>query len=190
VDNPGTNKRRASSTLPRHSSKGVIDLATAHGNEDATAYVASLELASRLSSVFGCRSIHAKPAGCAGREGIMEELIARLVANVGIDREAAEKSVGIILEFLRKEGPADKVQALIDSLPGAEALIAAQESTGGGLFSMGGLMGAGSKMMAAGLSMGEVQAVSRETLAFAREKAGEDTVGEIVGAIPGLSQFI
>lgn len=120
----------------------------------------------------------------------MEELIARLVANVGIDKEAAEKSVGIILDFLRKEGPADKVQALIDSLPGAEALIAAQESAGGGLFSMGGLMGAGTKMMAAGLSMGQVQAVSRETLAFAREKAGEDTVGEIVGAVPGLSQFI
>ena len=120
----------------------------------------------------------------------MEELIARLVATAGIDREAAEKSVGIILEFLRKEGPADKVQALIDQLPGAEALIKAQEAAGGGLFSMGGIMGAGSKMMAAGLSMGQVQTVSRETLAFAREKAGEDTVGEIVGAIPGLSQFI
>jgi len=120
----------------------------------------------------------------------MEELIARLVANVGIDKEAAEKSVGIILEFLRKEGPADKVQALIDRLPGAEALIAAQESGGGGLFSMGGIMGAGTKMMAAGLNMGQVQAVARETLTFAREKAGEDTVGEIVGAVPGLSQFI
>ena len=120
----------------------------------------------------------------------MEELIARLVANVGIDKQAAEKSVGIILEFLRKEGPADKVQALLDRLPGAEALIAAQESSGGGLFSMGGIMGAGTKMMAAGLSMTQVQAVARETLSFAREKAGEDTVGEIVGAVPGLSQFI
>jgi hypothetical protein len=52
----------------------------------------------------------------------MEELIARLVANIGIEQQAAEKSVGIILEFLRKEGPADKVQALLDKLPGAEAL--------------------------------------------------------------------
>lgn len=120
----------------------------------------------------------------------MEELIARLVATVGIDAATAEKSVGIILEFLRKEGPTDKVQALIDRLPGAEALIQAQEAAGGGLFSMGGIMGAGSKMMAAGLSMGQVQAVSRETLAFAREKIGEDTVGEIVGAVPGLSQFV
>ena len=49
----------------------------------------------------------------------MDELIARLVANVGIDRTQAERAVGIIFDFLRKEGPADKVQALIDRLPGA-----------------------------------------------------------------------
>ncbi|HET9414287.1 MAG TPA: DUF2267 domain-containing protein, partial [Pseudolabrys sp.] len=47
----------------------------------------------------------------------MDELVARLVANVGVDRGTAEKAVGIILGFLRKEGPPDKVQALIDRLP-------------------------------------------------------------------------
>jgi hypothetical protein len=123
----------------------------------------------------------------------MEALIARLVANVGVDRNAAEKSVGIILGFLIKEGPADKVQALIDRLPGAQALLQAQQAAdagGGGLFSMGGLMGAGTKMMAAGLSMGQVQGVTKEVIAFSREKVGEDAVGEIVGAIPGLSQFV
>ena len=51
-------------------------------------------------------------------------------------------------------------------------------------------MGAGSRMMAAGLTMGQVQAVTRETIAFAREKIGEDAIGEIVGSIPGLSQFV
>ncbi len=120
----------------------------------------------------------------------MDELIARLVANAGVDRTAAEKSVGIILDFLQKEGPPDQVQALIGKLPGAQALLAAEQSAGGGMFAMGGLMGAGSKMMAAGLSMGQVQAVTKETIAFAREKAGEDTIGEIVGSIPGLGQFI
>jgi len=123
----------------------------------------------------------------------MDELIARLVANVGVDRAAAEKAVGIILEFLRAEGPADTVKALIDQLPGADALLQAQQGLdagGGGMFAMGGLMGAGTKMMAAGLSMGQVQGVTRETIAFAREKAGEDAIGEVVGAIPGLSQFV
>ena len=122
----------------------------------------------------------------------MEELIARLVANVGVDRAAAEKSVGIILDFLVKEGPPDKVQVLIDRLPGAQALLQAQQAgdAGGGMFSMGGLMGAGTKMMALGLSMGQVQGVTKEVIAYSREKAGEDAIGEIVGAIPGLSQFV
>jgi hypothetical protein len=123
----------------------------------------------------------------------MDELISRLVANVGVDRETAEKALAIMFEFLRKEGPPDKVKALLDRLPGAEELMESQEgvdSSGGGMFALGGIMGAGTKMMAAGLSMAQVQGVARETLAFAREKAGEDTVGEIVGAVPGLSQFI
>lgn len=123
----------------------------------------------------------------------MDELIARLVNNVGIDRNAAEKAVGIIFEFLRKEGPPEKVQALIDRLPGAEELMEAQEgvdASGGGMFAIGGLMGAGTKMMAAGLSMGQVQGVTREVIAYAREQAGDEAVGEIVGAIPGLGQFL
>ncbi len=122
----------------------------------------------------------------------MDELIARLVANVGIEQAAAEKAVGIIFDFLRKEGPADKVQALIDRMPGAQALIEAQEGSnpGGGMFAMGGIMGAGAKMMAAGLSMTQVQGLTHEVIGYAREKAGEDAIGEIVGAIPGLSQFV
>lgn len=119
----------------------------------------------------------------------MDELVGRLVANVGVDRGTAEKAVAIILDFLRKEGPPDKVQALIDRLPGVEALLA-QHLESGGAFPMGGIMGAGTKMMSAGLSMGQVQGVTRETIAYAREKIGDDAVGEIVGAIPGLSQFV
>jgi hypothetical protein len=124
----------------------------------------------------------------------MDELIARLVADVGIDRAAAEKAVGIILEFLVKEGPADKVQALLAKLPGAEAVMqkAASESDTGGMMggAMGGVMGAGMRMMSAGLSMGQVQSVTRAVIAYTREKAGEDAVGEIVAAIPGLAQFV
>jgi len=121
----------------------------------------------------------------------MDELIARLVANVGVDQTAAEKAVAIIFDFLRKEGPADKVEALMAQLPGAQQFMQThQADVGGGMFGMGGLMGAGTAMMAAGLSMGQVQGVTKEVIAFARERAGEDAIGEIVGAIPGLSQFV
>ena len=121
----------------------------------------------------------------------MDELIGRLVANVGVEQAAAATAVGIILQFLIKEGPADKVRALIDKLPGADEVIksAPPDSNSGGMFG-GGIMAAGTRMMAAGLSMGEVQAVTRETIGYAREKAGEDAVGDIVSAIPGLAQFV
>jgi hypothetical protein len=71
-------------------------------------------------------------------------------------------------------------------MPGAEA--AAQQ--GASSLGMGGVMGAGAALMGLGLGMSQVQGVTRVVMAHARETAGEDTVGEIVGAIPGLSQFI
>jgi hypothetical protein len=124
----------------------------------------------------------------------MDELIDRIVANVRVERPVAERAIGIILAFLRKEGPREKVDALIAQLPGAEALMLAADDEespgGGGMFGMGGVMGAANRMMAAGLSMGQVQGVTQEVVAYTREKAGEDSVGEVVGAIPGLSQFV
>jgi hypothetical protein len=116
----------------------------------------------------------------------MDELVRRLVANVGIDAAVAEKAVGIILAFLLTEGPPNKVQALIDQLPGAEAAVKAES---GGI-GMGGIMGVGTKLMAAGLGMSEMQGVTREIIAFSKEKAGAEAVDEIVGSIPGLGQFI
>ena len=123
----------------------------------------------------------------------MDELIARLVADVGIDRSAAEKAVGIILDFLVKEGPADKVQPLLAKLPGAQTLLTQAASEGGGAFGGmmgGGVMGAGMRMMSAGLSMGEVQDVARTVLGYAREKAGDKAISEVGAAIPGLAQFV
>jgi len=117
----------------------------------------------------------------------MDELIGRLVADVGIDRAAAETAVATILDFLAKEGPADKMRVLMGRLPGADALMQKAPSDGGG---MGGIMGAGMRMMSAGLSMDQVQAITRQFIAFTGEKIGEDEVGEIVEAIPGLSQFV
>ena len=118
----------------------------------------------------------------------MDELIGRLVAETGVGRAAAEKAVGIILGFLVKEGPPDKVQPLLAKLPGAQALIDKVDDGGAG--SMGGVMGAGMRIMAAGLSMGQVQNLARTVLAYTREKAGADTVGQIAAAIPGLAQFV
>ena len=115
----------------------------------------------------------------------MDELVGRLVADLGIDREVAAKAVGIILAFLVKEGPPDKVKALLDGLPGSAAVLQSAADVPASAFGMGGIMGAGTQLMALGLGMGQVQGVTRLVMAYAREKAGDDAVGEIVGAIPG-----
>jgi len=120
----------------------------------------------------------------------MDELIGRLASKAGIDDAVAEKTIGIILGFLRSEGPSDKVQALIDNIPGAEAAITASNN-GGGLARLmgGGLMAVGTKLMALGLGMSEIQSVARELFRFGRDKIGADQMGEIISGTPGLSQF-
>ena len=89
----------------------------------------------------------------------MDELIGRLAVKAGIDNAVAEKTVGIILGFLRNEGPSDKVQALIDQIPGAEAAIAASgKSSGLGRLMGGGLMALGTRLMGLGLGMAKFRA--------------------------------
>ena len=129
----------------------------------------------------------------------MNELIERIVNNVGIDAATAEKAVGIIMNFLLNEGPRDKVRELLARIPGGEAYAAQAaepaESGFGGFGGLGSLMGGGmmkafNELTGAGLNMAQIQAVTRETVHYARDKAGEDLVGQVVGSIPGLSQFV
>lgn len=124
------------------------------------------------------------------KAGLMEELSEQLAVKVGIDKAIAEKTIGIILGFLRNEGPQDQVKALIDNIPGAEAAIQSS-NTGGGLGGLmgGGLMALGRKLMGLGLGMGEIQSVARELFKFGRDKIGADQMGEIISGTPGLSQF-
>jgi hypothetical protein len=120
----------------------------------------------------------------------MDELIGRLAVKAGIDEAVAEKTIGIILDFLRKEGPSEKVQALIEQIPGAEATITASSNSGGLARLMGGgLMALGTKLMALGLSMGQIQSVAREIFKLGRDKIGSEQMSAIIAATPGLSQF-
>ena len=120
----------------------------------------------------------------------MDELVGQLAAKAGIDNVVAEKTVGIVLGFLRSEGPSDKVQVLIDKIPGAEAAIA-DSSTGGGLTRLmgGGLMALGTRLMSLGLGMSDIQNIARELFRFGRDKIGADQMCEIIAGTPGLRQF-
>jgi hypothetical protein len=128
----------------------------------------------------------------------MEELVTRIAAATGLDVDTARKAASIVLAFLAKEAPADVMAALFAAVPGtAEAAASPDAAEGGGLLGgLAGMMGGGGVMAlagqlnSAGVPMGDLAALGKEFFAFGREKAGEDTVGAIVGAVPGLGQFV
>lgn len=127
---------------------------------------------------------------------MIQDLITRVAGAAGLDEGLAAKAVGMILGFLQKEGPQEQVQQMLAALPGATDLIAQSEGGGGGLMGMmgglmgGGIMGLGANLMGAGLDMGQISTVGKELMAFGRENAGEDVMGQIVANTPGLSQFV
>jgi hypothetical protein len=161
----------------------------------------TIQLAMKARLSYVRRDLAAGSSRTSPEEAPMQELIDRIVANVGVDQGLAEKALGIILGFLQKEGPAAEIGQMMEAMPGAADLIAqhAPEAGGGGgllggLMGMmgggGGVMALGQQLMGAGLSMGQMGELGKEVFAYGREKAGEDAMGAIVGAIPGLGQFV
>ena len=122
----------------------------------------------------------------------MEALIARITEATGLEPAVAQKAVELILGFLSKEGPAEEVGKLMAAIPGANEALATSGDGGPGsmMGGGGGVMALGTKLMAAGIPMGQMQPLARELFAYGREHAGEDTMGAIVGSIPGLGQFL
>ena len=130
----------------------------------------------------------------------MNELVTRVADAVGIEPALAEKAIGMMLGFLQREAADGPVAKMIESIPGAVELVAKYngEGTGGGgmlggLMSAiggGGVMGLGQQLMGEGLGMSEITGLAKETIAVAREHAGDETVDEVVSSVPGLGQFI
>ncbi|MGV1758314.1 hypothetical protein [Rhizobium sp. P44RR-XXIV] len=132
----------------------------------------------------------------------MNEVIDQIATKAGIAPDLAEKAVGMILGFLQREAPDGPVTKMIQAIPGAPDLVAqynGEGSTGGGgllggLLSAvgggGGLMALGQQLMSSGLSMGEITSLAKETIATARQHAGDEVVDQVVNSVPGLHQFL
>ena len=126
----------------------------------------------------------------------MDELVARLQEQVSVDEATARGLIVIVVQFLAREAPPDAMAPLIDrqpwigqladDAPGAEALQAANRHFGG----MARLMEVANRMMAYGLTMGQVQSAVREIVDYARETAGSESVDGNVRSIPGLRQLV
>lgn len=135
----------------------------------------------------------------------MENLVARVAAAADTTPDIARQAVAMVVDFIKKEAPAEAVDKLLTKAPALNAIVASGATSSGeglggmlsglmgavsGMGGSGGLMGLGSQMMGLGLGMGQIQAVGKEVFAYAREVGGDDVVGEISAAIPGVSQFI
>jgi hypothetical protein len=131
----------------------------------------------------------------------VNEVIDQIATKAGIAPDLAEKAVGMILSFLQREAPDGPVTKMIESFPGATDLVAqygGDQAGGGGLLggllsavgAGGGIMGLGQQLMSSGLSMGDISSLAKETVATARQYAGNEVVDEVVNSVPGLSQFV
>jgi hypothetical protein len=141
----------------------------------------------------------------AAKEREMENLIARVATAANLSPDVARKAVALIGDFIQREAPEEAVKELFEKAPAFPAIIASSTQTGGegmgaglkglmgvasGAMGGGGLMALGSELLSLGLDMEQIQTVGKEVFGYARENAGDEVVGEISAAIPGLSQFI
>ena len=148
----------------------------------------------------------------------MDNVIARVATATNVSPEVARKAVGLLADFIQREASEDAVRDLFEKAPELQAIIASSAPTrgegmglslkglmgiaggamgGGGLMDIaagamggGGLMTLCGELMGLGLSLDQIQTGGREVFAYAREVAGDQTIGEITASIPGLSQFI
>lgn len=128
----------------------------------------------------------------------MNPIVSQIADRVGITPDVAEKAVGMMLGFLQREADDGPVAEMINAIPGASELVAQFNGEGksggllGGLLNAiggGGIMGLGQQLMSQGLGMGEISALAKQTIAIAREHAGDEVVDKVIASVPGLSQF-
>jgi hypothetical protein len=135
----------------------------------------------------------------------MDNLIARVATAANLSPDIARKTVALVVDFIQREASEDAVRDLFSKAPELQAIVASGASTGGegmglglkglmgiaaGAMGGGGLMALGGELMGLGLGMDQIQSAGREVFAYAREVAGDQTIGEITASIPGLAQFI
>lgn len=134
----------------------------------------------------------------------MQEVIDMIADKSGIDRAKAETIVGLILGFIKREGPQGPVSKLFAAFPDADGIAAqaVQQTPSGGGFgglvgSLGSMLGGkagdtltlASQLVATGVPMSQIETAAQLLLKAAKDKAGPNVVAEILGGLPALSKL-
>jgi len=92
----------------------------------------------------------------------MDELVGKLATKAGIDSVVAEKTVGISVDFLRREDTSENVRAQI---------------------------AVGTRLMGLGIAIRKIQSGAREFVRFGQDKIGAAQMSAIIAGTPRTSQF-
>ncbi|MEL6364425.1 MAG: DUF2780 domain-containing protein [Pseudomonadota bacterium] len=136
---------------------------------------------------------------------MIDQLIARIVEQIGLDRGVAEQALGSLLGLLQKEGDGAAVSQLFDAVPGAADLASkfGGGSGGGGLLggvagALSGVLGdkAGSAFSAvaalqnSGLDMDQAKSMMPVVAGFLKENAGEGALMNALESVPALKDLL
>jgi hypothetical protein len=139
-------------------------------------------------------------ADCAA----MQEVIDTIADKAGIERPKAEAIVGLILGFIKREGPQGAVAKLFAAFPEADTIVAqaAQQAPAAGGFGslvggLGSMLGGkagdaltlAGQLVATGVPMGQIETAAQLLLKAARDEAGPKVVSDILGSLPALSKL-
>lgn len=129
----------------------------------------------------------------------MQDLINRVVQNVGIDASTAQPAIGVVLNLLKSVLPESVVSSLMSAIPGSDALLGAADSQagsggitgmlGGALSSVtGGSTGAVTqalgKLQGLGLDGDKSKSLVSEVLSYAKEQVPPEVSAELEKNLP------
>lgn len=136
----------------------------------------------------------------------MDQIIASLSQKLNLPESAIRAGLGVILRFIKEKAEGSQFETLIEQVPGAKALLAAEPAEGGsgsGLF--GGLLGAAGGLLGgqtgdaakalgalqqAGIPLDKAAPLAEQFLEQAKGLVGPETVESLLNSVPALKALL
>jgi hypothetical protein len=134
----------------------------------------------------------------------MADIVSELANKSGVSADLAKKGIGAVLAFLKEKIPAESFSKVVNTIPGADSLMAAaseggQEASGGIMGAVSGIAGklfgsAGgatelvSKLTQSGFSADQLQRFIPRVIDFLKSKLPGDVMNKITALIPAAAK--